>query len=86
MNPKEIRANRNRMSAIKSREKKFEKRDSLLNELQLLRDQNTFLRCENERSRQILMQCNPSSSHVWGWPADNTVSFSYEPAAFYSYY
>lgn len=84
MNSKEIRASRNRMSAIKSREKKFERRDSLLSDLRQLREQNNFLRCENDRSRQVLMQCNPGVSHDWGWPSDNSVSFLPEPAVFYS--
>jgi len=79
MNAKEIRANRNRLSAVRSREKKFEMRDSLLLELNRLQAQNDILRKENEHSRQVLMRWNPYYDPSWGRPLDSSV-FSPEPA------
>ena len=84
INPKEIRANRNRMSAIKSREKKFEKRDALLSELQQLQQRNASLRLENEQNKHCLHLHDPNYLYSWHASYDNSVHhLSSEPAAFY---
>jgi len=85
MDPKLIRANRNRLSAVRSREKKFHLRDKLQLELQLYQQENERLSQEIRHRKMLIF---PGDSRAIDMtlmaPFDNQINFSTEPAVFFT--